>query len=67
MSDIDVSTVLEHREGILNQDMDDDEMDAYIRKMIQLKLIGHANPRPAKKITARPQPPPLANSDDDEY
>ena len=67
VSDIAVSTVLEHREDILNQDMNDDEMDAYIRKMIQLKLIGHADPRPAKKITTRAPLPTPEYSDDDEY
>ena len=41
VSSIAVSTVLEHKDNIMNQDMDDDELDTYIKRMIQLKLIGH--------------------------
>lgn len=44
VSDIAVSSVIEHRDELLSQDMTDEELDAYIKKMIQLKLIGHTPP-----------------------
>jgi hypothetical protein len=64
VSDIAISTVLQHKDDILNQDLDDDQMDAYIRRMIQLKLIGHETP--VKKLK-KPEPPPNSESDNDDY
>ena len=40
VSDIAVDTVLENRDDLLSQDLTDQEMDEYIRRMIQIKLIG---------------------------
>ena len=40
VSDIAVDTVLENRDELLSQDLSDQEMDDYIRRMIQIKLIG---------------------------
>lgn len=40
VSDIAVDTVLENRDDLLNQDLTDDQMDDFIRRMIQIKLIG---------------------------
>jgi hypothetical protein len=65
VSDIAVSTMMEHKQNIMDQDMDDDEMDAYIRRMIQLKLIGHDSP--VKKSKKPQPPPPNSESDNDEY
>ena len=48
VSSIAVSTVLENKDNIMNQDMDDDELDSYIKRMIQLKLIGHQDIIPKK-------------------
>jgi hypothetical protein len=66
VSDIAVSSVIEHRDELLSQDLTDEELDSYIKKMIQLKLIGHTDlPKP------RPQPPSrqeeLEYSDEEEY
>ena len=49
--------------------MSDEEMDRYIRKMIQLKLIGH-NDKPVKKAITKNITPPKNISrynDEDEY
>jgi hypothetical protein len=40
VSDIAVDTVLENRDELLSHDLTDDQMDDYIRRMIQIKLIG---------------------------
>ena len=69
VSDIAINTVIENRDDILDQDMSDEEMDRYIRKMIQLKLIGH-NDKPVKKpITKNIIPPKNISrfNDEDEY
>lgn len=50
VSDIAVNTVLENRDDLLNQNFSDDEMDDYIRRMIQIKLIGgQTKPIPKKE------------------
>ena len=48
--------------------MSDEEMDRYIRKMIQLKLIGH-NDKPVKKMITKSIIPPKNRSinDEDDY
>jgi hypothetical protein len=54
VSNIAVSTVLESRDDILSQDMTDAEMDDYIKRLIQIKLIGGSTkPKPTKSIPQR--------------
>ncbi len=49
VSDIATNIVRENRDDILESEMNDDELDDYIKKMIQLKLVGNDKPRSSKK------------------
>ena len=49
VTDIAVESIRDHREHILESEMNDDEIDEYIKKMISQKLVGNTVPRPAKK------------------
>ena len=61
VSDIAVDTVLENRDELLSQDLTDQEMDDYIRRMIQIKLIGGKS----KPIPQRQEH--VYDDEDDEY
>ena len=63
VSDIAVDTVLENRDDLLNQDLTDEEMDDYIRRMIQIKLIGGKS----KPIPIPQRQEQVYEDDDDEY
>ena len=63
VSDIAVDTVLENRDDLLNQDLTDDQMDDYIRRMIQIKLIGGKS----KPIPIPQRQEQVYEDDDDEY
>jgi len=63
VSDIAVDTVLENRDDLLNQDLTDEEMDDYIRRMIQIKLIGGKS----KPIPIPQRQEEVYEDDDDEY
>ena len=64
VSDIAVDTVLENRDELLSHDLTDDQMDDYIRRMIQIKLIGgKSKPIPIP----RRQEQVYEDEDDDEY
>jgi hypothetical protein len=52
VSDIAVDTVLENRKELFNNDMDDADMDTYIKQMIQIKLIG-GNTKPKSKAIVK--------------
>jgi hypothetical protein len=65
VSDIAVSTVLESRDDILSQDMNDDEMDAYIKRLIQIKLIGGSTKPKATKSIPQRQEEVYEDSDSD--
>ena len=62
VSDIAVNSVLENRDELLNQDLTDQEMDDYIRRMIQIKLIGGKS-----KPTPIPQRQEEVYEDDSDY
>jgi hypothetical protein len=49
VTDIAVESIRDNREHILESDMNDDEMDAYIKKMISQKLVGNTVPKTPKK------------------
>ena len=49
VTDIAVESIRDHREHILESEMNDNEMDEYIKKMISLKLVGNTVPKPTKK------------------
>ncbi len=49
VTDIAVESIRDHREHILESEMNDDEIDEYIKKMISQKLVGNTVPRPAQK------------------
>ena len=49
VSDIATNVVRENRDDILESELNDDELDDYIKKMIQLKLVGNDKPRSSKK------------------
>ncbi len=53
ISDLAISSVVESKDYLLEQDMTDEDMDKYIRGLIQQKLIGHNT-----KATLPPPPPP---------
>ena len=63
VSDIAVDTVLENRDELLSQDLSDQEMDDYIRRMIQIKLIGGQS----KPIPIPQRQEQVYEDDDDEY
>ena len=63
VSDIAVDTVLENRDDLLSQDLSDQEMDDYIRRMIQIKLIGGKS----KPIPIPQRQEQVYEDDDDEY
>ena len=63
VSDIAVDTVLENRDDLLSQDLTDDQMDDYIRRMIQIKLIGGKS----KPIPIPQRQEQVYEDDDDEY
>lgn len=63
VSDIAVSTVLENRDDLTFQDMDDQEMDEYIKRLIQIKLIGGNTNKP--KPTRAPQQPTQQQYEDE--
>ena len=63
VSDIAVDTVLENRDELLSQDLSDQEMDDYIRRMIQIKLIGGKS----KPIPIPQRQEQVYEDDDDEY
>ena len=66
VSDIAVSTVLENRDDLTFQDMNDQEMDEYIKRLIQIKLIGgNTNNKP--KQTRAPQKPTQQQYEDEYY
>ena len=49
VTDIAIESIRDHREHILESEMNDDEMDAYIKQMISLKLVGNTVPKTTKK------------------
>jgi cobalamin biosynthesis protein CobT len=49
VTDIAVESIRDHREHILESEMNDDEIDEYIKKMISQKLVGNTVPKPTKK------------------
>jgi hypothetical protein len=56
VSNIAVDTVLESRDEILSQDMSDAEMDDYIKRLIQIRLIGGTTkPKTTKPTKSIPQ------------
>ena len=63
VSDIAVDTVLENRDELLSQDLTDDQMDDYIRRMIQIKLIGGKS----KAIPIPQRQEQVYEDDDDEF
>ena len=66
VSDIAVDSIVECKDEILSQDMTDEEMDEYIRRMIQLKLIG-GKPRPNVKTRVSSVQEPEVYDDDSDY
>ena len=52
VSDIAANVVTQNRDELLDSDMNDEELDEYIKKMIQLKLVDSSDQRP-KKITTK--------------
>ena len=68
VSSIAVESVLENKDNIMNQDMNDDELDSYIKRMIQLKLIGHQDIIPQKtKTKTNKKKTYVSESDEEEY
>lgn len=68
VSDIAVSTVLENRDDLTFQDMDDQEMDEYIKRLIQIKLIGGNTSKPKQtKALQKPTQQYEDEYDEDDY
>ena len=53
VSDIATNVVTQNRDELLDSDMNDDELDEYIKKMIQLKLVDNNSVQRPKKITTK--------------
>ena len=65
VSDIAVDTVLENKHELFNTDMDDGDMDSYIKQMIQIKLIGgQTKPKAGAKAKSRVKEVELSESSD---
>jgi hypothetical protein len=53
VSDIATNVVTQNRDELLDSDMNDEELDEYIKKMIQLKLVDNNSVQRPKKITTK--------------
>ena len=53
VSDIATNVVTQNRDELLDSDMNDDELDEYIKKMIQLKLVDNNSIQRPNKITTK--------------
>jgi hypothetical protein len=64
VTDIAIESIRDHREHILESEMNDNEMDEYIKKMIAQKLVGNTVPKTTKKpIVSKPIPIPISTSE----
>lgn len=52
VSDFAVASVVEHRGALMEQDLTDEQMDGYIRNLIQRKLVGLETPTPPAPAAA---------------
>lgn len=71
VSDIAINSVMEHKNELLESDMTDQEMEAYIKAMISKKLVGQSDAPKTRAPTRpvrqrRPEPEPVYESDDTE-
>ena len=62
VSNIATDSIREHREHILESDMTDSEMDIYIKKLIQQKLISNQTPKVREKSKTNANTPKVIST-----